>query len=139
MVGKEDHKLEPALHAELTGILNWALDGLARLTLVNGNTFTRLTSADEAIIQMRDLASPVAAFVREKCELGYGKEISVEEMFGAYKSWSEDNGHDKKSKQMFGRDLRAAVPSISMARPRGQFESRRRVYTGICLRVYDDD
>ena len=96
-LGREDHELEPALHAELTGILNWALDGLQRLTIVNGNTFTRLASADEAIIEMRDLASPVAAFVREKCEVGYGKEIPVEEFFLAYKQWAEDNGHDKKS------------------------------------------
>jgi hypothetical protein len=62
-LGKEDHNLEPALHTELTGILNWALEGLRRLTVKNANCFTRLQSADEAITAMRDLASPVAAFV----------------------------------------------------------------------------
>jgi len=41
-----------------------ALDGLQRLTVANSNCFTRLPSADEAITTMRDLASPVAAFVR---------------------------------------------------------------------------
>ena len=138
-LGKEDHQLEPALHTELTGILNWALDGLARLTIVNGNRFTPLPSADEAVIEMRDLASPVAAFVREKCETGPGKEISKEELFVAYKVWAEENGHDKKSHPVFGRDLRAAVPSIKKARPRGHFKSRKRIYIGICLRVYDDD
>lgn len=52
--------LEPALQAEMTGILNRSLDGLARLTN-NGGRFTRVPWADEAIIAMRDLASPVAA------------------------------------------------------------------------------
>ena len=138
-LGKEDHQLEPAVHTELTGILNWALDGLMRLTIVNENAFTRLPSGDEAIIEMRDLASPVAAFVREKCEVGHGKEISKEELFVAYKGWAEENGFDKKSHPVFGRDLRAAVPSIRKARPRGQFKSRKRIYTDICLRVHDDD
>jgi Family of unknown function (DUF5906) len=43
-LGKEDHNLEPALHTELTGILNWALEGLRRLTVKNANCFTRLQS-----------------------------------------------------------------------------------------------
>ena len=77
-LNREDRTLEPALLRELPGILNWALDGLMRLTIVNENAFTRLPSGDEAIIEMRDLASPVAAFVREKCEVGHGKEISKE-------------------------------------------------------------
>ena len=48
------------MRAKLPGILNWALAGLERLTFANGNRFTRLASADEAIGAMRDLASPVS-------------------------------------------------------------------------------
>jgi putative DNA primase/helicase len=55
-LGREDHELEPALRAELTGILNWALDGLRRLTAVNEHKFTRLSSAEKAVTAMRDLA-----------------------------------------------------------------------------------
>ena len=69
-LGREDHDLEARLSAEMTGVLNWALDGLHRLTVVNGNRFTRVPSADEALAQMRDLASPIRAFVREECETG---------------------------------------------------------------------
>jgi putative DNA primase/helicase len=132
-LGREDHTLEPALHTELTGILNWALDGLQRLTVTNDNCFTRLTSTDEAITTMRDLASPVAAFVREQCEIAANCEISVNALYAAYKTWAEDNGHSKKSKQTFGRDLRAAIPSISMKRPRDRAD-RHRIYTGIDMR-----
>jgi putative DNA primase/helicase len=132
-LGHEDHGLEPALRAELTGILNWALDGLQRLTVTNDNTFTVLPSADEAVTAMRDLASPVAAFVREQCEIAASHEISVNDLYAAYKTWAEDNGHSKKSKQTFGRDLRAAIPSISMKRPRDRAD-RRRVYVGIDMR-----
>src|SRR5262249_45883654 len=69
-LGREDHELEQRLRGELPGILNWSLAGLERLTIENENRFTRVASADEAIIVMRDLASPVAAFVREQCVLG---------------------------------------------------------------------
>jgi putative DNA primase/helicase len=130
-LGKEDFTLEPALRAELTGILNWALAGLQRLAVTNGNIFTRLPSADEAITAMRDLASPVAAFVREQCEIAADHEVRVDDLYAAYKTWAEDNGHTKKSKQTFGRDLHAAFPSITVKRPYGD---RRRVYVGIEVR-----
>jgi putative DNA primase/helicase len=135
-LGKEDHNLEPALHTELTGILNWALDGLRRLTVKNANCFTRLQSADEAITAMRDLASPVAAFVREKCEIDPNKEVLIDTLYAQYKQWAENNGHSKKSKQTFGRDLRAAAPRVSLKRPRDVVgeDNRPRFYVGIGLR-----
>jgi P4 family phage/plasmid primase-like protien len=135
-LGKEDHSLEPSLHTELPGILNWSLDGLERLT-ENGNRFTRLSTAEEAIVTLRDLASPVAAFVRERCERGLGKEIVIDDLYSAYKGWCEDNGHAKSTKQTFGRDLRAVVPSVRSHRPRDGADRQRR-YIGIALRMGDE-
>jgi putative DNA primase/helicase len=134
-LGNEDHTLEPALQRELAGILNWALLGLERLNAADG--FTRLASADEAIVAMRDLASPVAAFVREKCTIDHNEEIAVDDIYAAYKVWADLNGHTRKSKQTFGRDLRAAVPSISMKRTQ-EGQERTRIYLGIRLRKADD-
>jgi len=102
-LGREDHDLECAIQAELPGTLNWALDGLERLTSNDGR-FTRFVAADEAIITMRDLASPVAAFVRERCEIGPDKEIRVDDLYVSYKRWAEDSGHVKVAKHTFGRD-----------------------------------
>jgi putative DNA primase/helicase len=130
-LGREDHTLERDLRAELPGILNWSLDGLERLTATN--TFTRLPSADEAIITMRDLASPVGAFVREQCEIGADKEVPADALYMAYRLWADENGHSKATKQTFGRDLRAAVTSIRRTRPRDGIE-RPYIYAGIALR-----
>jgi putative DNA primase/helicase len=77
--------------------LNWALAGLERLTVSNGNRFTRLASADEAITTLRDLASPVAAFVRERCETGFDKQVAVDALYDAFKTWCDDNGHAKSA------------------------------------------
>ena len=137
-LGREDHGLEPALQDELSGILNWALAGLRRLTVENKNCFTRLPSAEDAVTAMRDLASPVAAFVREKCTIKPDNEVVIDELYSAFKRWAEDNGHSKKSKQTFGRDLRAAVPAVAVKRPRDGDDSRHRVYLGIDLRPFGE-
>jgi putative DNA primase/helicase len=79
------------------------------------------------------LASPVAAFVREKCIIG-DKEVPIDDLYAAYKRWADDNGHSKKSKQTFGRDLRAVVPSLSVKRLRDTSDHRHRTYVGIGLR-----
>jgi putative DNA primase/helicase len=134
-LGKEDHGLEASLQKELTGILNWALDGLRRLSIENRNSFTRLASAEEAVTAMRDLASPVAAFVREKCKIEPDAKVPVDALYNLYKQWTEISGHSKKSKHTFGRDLRAAVPAVSVIRPHGDGDenSRPRFYQGISI------
>jgi putative DNA primase/helicase len=131
-LGKEDPTLEPALHAELPSILNWALDGLDRLA--ETNRFTRPSSTDEAYIALQDLASPVGAFIRDRCVLGLEHEIAVDEMWEAWKAWAEDNGHSRQTKQMLGRNLRAVHAPIQIARPRDG-DDRHRVYRGITLRA----
>jgi putative DNA primase/helicase len=134
-LGKEDLTLEPALCAELTGILNWGLDGLQRLS--SANKFTRLASAEEAIITMRDLASPVGAFVRDRCVTGPHYQIGTDDLYAVYKQWAEEAGHIKKTRELFGRDLRAAVPAVRKQRPRAGTD-RRQVYVGIDVRKAED-
>jgi putative DNA primase/helicase len=131
-LGKEDTSLEPALHEELPSILNWSLSGLHRLTAQG--RFTKPASTDEAYVALQDLASPVAAFVRDRCALDLEHEIPVAELWAAWKSWAEDNGHKRSTTQMFGRDLRAAHPRVRVVRRRDGDE-RERVYRGITLKA----
>jgi putative DNA primase/helicase len=130
-LGEEDHTLEPELHAELPGILNWALDGLQRLS--GNNTFTRPESTDEAVTALRDLASPVAAFIRDQCVTGTDKEVAVDDLWDAWKVWAENNGHARSTKQVLGRNLRAALPRVRVVQPR-QADDRYRAYAGVALR-----
>jgi putative DNA primase/helicase len=131
-LSKEDHGLESALLAELPGILNWSLAGLERLTFTNKNRFTVVAAADEAVTAMRDLSSPVGAFVRERCKTGGKEMVEVNKLYAGYKNWCEDNEHPKSTKQVFGRDLRAVVPSIRVVQP-GTVD-RSRHYVGLSLR-----
>jgi putative DNA primase/helicase len=131
-LGQEDHRLEDALKVELPGILNWALDGLARLN--QRNRFTRPASTDETLITLRDLASPVSAFLRDRCETGSEYQVLVDDLYAAFVEWCEDNGQPKKSKTVFGRDIRAAQPTVRVKQP-GSGGNRPRFYVGVGLKT----
>jgi putative DNA primase/helicase len=132
-LGREDHDLEPKLAAELPGILNWSLEGLERLAA--RLRFTRPQGADEAMVALQDLAPPVAAFVRDRCVRGPEHAIAVDDLYAAWRTWAEDDGHAKSTKQVFGRDLRAAIPGLRVARPGAHDASdRSRVYVGVGLK-----
>jgi putative DNA primase/helicase len=133
-LGKEDRELEPDLRGELPGILNWALGGLERLTITNENRFTHVEAGIEALGVMRDLAAPVAAFCRDACEVGPDRSVEVDVIYTAYRTWCDDNGHRKATKQTFGRNLRAAFPQVRIKQSReGDWRQnvRVRTYEGI--------
>jgi putative DNA primase/helicase len=115
--GREDHTLIERFIPELPGILLWALDGLDRLTA--RGRFVQPESAREMIQQLEDLGSPIGAFLRERCELGRGFEVTAHSAFEEWKAWCESNGREHPgSVQAFGRNLRAAVPWLKMTQPR---------------------
>ena len=126
--GSEDPTLTDQLLEELPGILLWAIDGWKRLTA--RGRFHQPTSAAEAIRDLEDLASPVGAFVRECCIVGAGCRVDVDNLYRAWKAWSEQEGRTSAgTKQSFGRGLTAAAPGVK--RRRGtNFEP---FYEGIAL------
>jgi putative DNA primase/helicase len=134
-LNEEDPDLEPDLHHELPGILNWALDGLA--DLVEQTRFTRPEATQIAFTALQDLASPVGAFVREACVTGSEHEITIDRLWKAWKFWGEEGGHRAGTKQKFGADLRAVYPRLKRRRPRDKEDDekeRPRYYEGVALR-----
>jgi putative DNA primase/helicase len=130
-LGREDLTLEPRLRPELPAILGWALEGLDRLT-TNGR-FTEPQSSRDAASLMMDMASPVSAFVRERCIRASSESVLVDDIYSAWKTWAEQNGHPHEAKSTFGRDLRAAVPELKLTQPRTG-EGRERRYQGLSLK-----
>jgi putative DNA primase/helicase len=127
--GKEDPKLFDRLRKEMPGILLWAIDGWRRLQ--NRGRFVQPASGAELIKDMENLSSPVGAFVRDRCIVGPGCSVEVGELYQAWRVWCDQHGRKEPgTEETFGRDLRAAVPSINRSRPRTQ-EGRISLYTGI--------
>jgi len=126
--GREDKTLTAALIGELPGILNWAIEGWKRLR--ERGQFIQPDSVEETMQDMEDLSSPVGAFVRERCVVGYGHRIWVDDLYNAWRQWCESEGRSAvTTKQTFGRDLLAAFPGLTCRRNRRV----ARFYEGIAL------
>lgn len=133
-LGRENPALTRELTTEMTGIFNWALDGLDRLNEVG--RFSEPASSRDAVLALQDLASPVSAFVRDTCIVDPAQEVPVTELFAAWKEWCDTNGRDRPGTvQTFGRDLRAVVPGLDTIRPRTGDDARERRYSGIGIRT----
>ncbi len=131
--GKEDLGLLDRLHAELPGILRWAIAGWERLN--RRGFFIQPGSARELVATMDELASPIAAFLRERCILEPDACCSIISLYDAWRSWCGEHGRDAVGDEhSFGRDLHAVIPGLSTSRPRSP-EGRIRTYQGVRLRT----
>jgi putative DNA primase/helicase len=132
--GEEDLELDTKLAADLPGTLNWAIEGWLRLK--ERGYFAQPASAEEEIVELEDLGSPVSAFLREKCIIQPHAEVECEELYLAWCNWCGTQGRDYPGTlQTFGRDIRAAVPGVKTKQPRPQKGKvqRKRRYVGIGL------
>jgi putative DNA primase/helicase len=131
--GREDPTLGDKLQGELPGILLWAVDGWKRLR--DRGRFVQPASGVELAEEMESLSSPTADFVRERCIVGAAYDARVADLYREYQRWSARHGREHlEDERGFGRNLRAAVPSIE--------RKQRRVggcqvwyYQGIGLRL----
>jgi putative DNA primase/helicase len=89
--GREDHGLQGRLLQELPGILNWSLDGLARLR--QRGRFVQPQSSADALREMEHLGSPVKAFLYEMCDVGPEHTVDCKEIYAAFRVWSESEGN----------------------------------------------
>jgi putative DNA primase/helicase len=130
--GREDVRLTDRLLGELPGILLWSIEGWRRLR--QRGHFVQPAASARLIGDLEDLASPVGAFIRQCCDLGPEHEVEVQVLYGRWKTWCEGRGIDRPgSEQMFGRNLRAALPCLDLRQARDGGE-RCRIYTGIRLK-----
>jgi putative DNA primase/helicase len=125
---RENPALTDELCAELPGIFNWSLEGLERLR--TRGRFQQPQTSRDAVRQMEDLASPVGAFIRDRCALGPALTVEIGMVYQAYRSWCDEHGHKRVNTQVFGRDLRAVRPELSV---RQLGADRARAYVGIAL------
>ena len=130
--GKENPGLTDELLTEAPAIFNWALDGLDRLNA--RGRFVVPQSGEDAIQQLEDLSSPISAFIRDTCLVG-PNQVTAETLWAAWKAWCEGDNRHPGTKVVFGRDLKAAVPTVKRVRLRTD-QNRPYVYEGIGLRQH---
>jgi len=129
--GHENTQLTDRLATELSGILNWAIEGWVRLQ--RRGHFVQPESANAVIGELEDLSSPISKFIRDRCLIGQQFSVPIDELFGAWRKWCESEGASPGTKPTFGRDLRAVLPHIKKRRL--QFDGEQKgCYEGIKLR-----
>ena len=86
---------------ELSGLLNYALDGLQRL--LKNSKFSYSKTAEETQDEYLKASDPVYAFITDKCEIDVQAEIAIETLYDAYRIYSEESGMPVLRPMSFGR------------------------------------
>lgn len=98
---------------ELPGILNWALDGLARLR--EQGRFTRSVKCEAMKNRTRLDSNPARLFLLAGYEFT-GEDahaVRVKELYEEYLTWCKSSGFTKPlTKPKFGREVRSAFPQL---------------------------
>jgi len=108
----QDPDLEAKLLEELPGILNWVLEGLKdyhQRGLAPPEEVTKATAA------YRKENDSLQAFIGECCLVGEGYSLKNSILFGEYRAFCQDSGHEPLSQKKFSEELRGA-PGIRQDR-----------------------
>jgi len=100
---------------ELSGFLNWTLDGLERL-LKNG-VFTDAPSAIEIQELWEEMQEPVQAFINRCIAKDPPGQVTKDDMWSAYNSFCRNFGHVTLSKNKLSVELKGKIPGLHDSRP----------------------
>jgi len=95
---------------EMSGLLNWALQGLYRL-LKNGD-FTYGKTVEEVQEQYEELSDPVYAYVKEYLEVSPGEAIAKDELYEHYVKWCKERKLPITAKNMLTKELNKHLPEM---------------------------
>lgn len=97
--GREDRNLKDALlqPAELSGILNWAIEG-CRMYLKDGLRYPEAVTS--ATRQYRADSDVIGRFIEEECVSGFGS-VWANELYKSFSKWASDVGEPAMSEKAF--------------------------------------
>jgi len=98
---KVDKNLKHKLKKELTGILNWAVEGCIKWQ-EEGLKMPR--AVEDAVKEYKTEMDVISAFLEDCTVMGPG-EVKASDLYKAYAEWAEENGEYKMSNTMFGKEV----------------------------------
>jgi putative DNA primase/helicase len=131
-LGAEDLSLEGRLMGELPGILNWALDGLDRMTALG--TFTQSAGSLELAAEVDRDSSPVKAWIDDRCVVDPTCTVTLEALLSNYRDWlSAENMALSPSLNRLSRDIRSAFgdQGVTVDRKPNGAGGKHRVVNGL--------
>ena len=128
---KEDTDLAHKLEKELSGIFNWAMEGLKR-RVARGGHFIQPESGKEYLDLMAELGNPIGSFVEDALVFDPTATTCKDDVFAAYKHWALKKSMSPGTEQAFKRRFLAATQEnfvkSDLVRVNGE---RSHVYMGV--------
>jgi len=117
--------------AELSGILNWALEGLHRL--VKQKTFSFLESVEERRRMWQIESNSLQAFINDCIDCVIGRYITKEKLYQAYTEYCVKRNLQIMTKDKVGKILQTLLPNV------GEIyklvgNKQEKSWSGICLK-----
>jgi P4 family phage/plasmid primase-like protien len=129
----EDTELAHKLEKELSGIFNWAMEGLAR-RLGRGGHFLQPKSGKEYLDLMEELGNPMKPFADDALEFDPLASTLKEEVFACWKHWALKKSMSPGTEQAFKRRFLAATQEKYVESRQVQVNGERsQVYAGVKL------
>jgi P4 family phage/plasmid primase-like protien len=130
---KEDTDLSHKLEQELSGIFNWAMEGMAR-RLARGGHFQQPKSGKEYLDLMEELGNPMKPFADEALDFDPTHYTTKEDVFACWKHWALKKSMSPGTEQAFKRRFLAATQEQFVKSDQVQIDGQRlQVYFGVKL------
>lgn len=112
-LGREDREMGPRIvKNELSGVLNWAIEGLVRL--LQNNAFTSGTALSEAHSEARLDSDPLRQWCMEsQVEKTTGSGVIKKNIFAAYSTWARDNNFHEMNSATFWKRMKEFFPDLA--------------------------
>jgi putative DNA primase/helicase len=135
-LGREDRELTKKdgsgkLQRELPGILNWALDGLARLRA--RGRIAEPAESTEAKIRMLHSSEPVRGFVEDKCALDPKGAIDKATLYPIYVEFCRTTGVHPLAANKFAERLHYLFPTVKASKRSASDGARPPIFAGLRL------
>lgn len=102
--GREDLELADKLEVELSGILNWAIQGCLDWQRRGLQPPAKVEAATQAYRDEMDVFGP---FIAERCVIHRAADVRASDLWNAYKAWCEESGAKEQTQTKFGKYLSA--------------------------------
>ena len=140
---QEDTDLAHKLEQELSGIFNWALEGLKR-RLTRGGHFLQPTSGKELLELMAELGNPIGSFVEDALIYDPKGVADKDEVFACFKHWALKKSLPPGTELAFKRRFLAATQEHRVQSDLDRTDGKRsHIYRGVKLnakaQVYIDE
>jgi putative DNA primase/helicase len=115
-------------HGQLSGMFNWALNGLVRLRQQKAFTTSRVCNA--AIDDYRLESNPTRSFLLEHCEADAEASVPTELLYLNYRTWCQNRGNKPICDKQFGKEVRRVFKKVIRGQERSG-KSRNYKYEGL--------